>query len=203
MKIEHVLRPDERMIREFTISPKFFIVLILTGVVVIVTVPMIFILFNALFVLGFDLAFFTIGSLIGFLVGGALIAYAFYFRVARHYVLTNQRTIGTIGWLSKRTISVDYEMITDLRVNQDLFERLVLGTGMVCVNTAGGDLEEIFLERVDEPYRLSNQIRQLAEARHRETQEQQPEKRGYTPPQIISGPSKPSAPGRDGGHDGT
>lgn len=202
MKIEHVLRPDERMIREFSISPKFFVVLILVGVLVIVTVPMIFLLFNTFFVLGFDLALLSIGGTVGFLVGGALILYAFYFRVARHYLLTNQRAIGTIGWLSKRTISIDYEQITDLRVDQDLFERIVLGTGMVAVNTAGGDLEEIFLERVDEPYRLSNQIRQLAEARHRETQEQG-QKSGYTPPQITSGRPTPAGSNDSRHHDGT
>lgn len=159
------LRPDEKVVREFSIGARLFWALVIFGGLLAVIIPIF--LLTALRLLAIDL---PVGGsiviwLVGLSMGLALVLYALYFRASRSYVITDQRLISTNGWLSRETVSADYEQITDLRVVQDVFERLLLGTGLVAVNTAGADIEELHLERVTQPYQLSNQIRQLCEAR--------------------------------------
>lgn len=173
------LRPDERLIRRFSISQRLVWTLIGFGIFLALFIP-IFGMWLLPF-LDFELTPGLVFSLIlaGIFVGLGMVLYALYFRAARFYVLTNQRFLETIGFISKRTISADYEQITDIRVYQDGFERLFLGTGLLAINTAGGDVEEIRLERVNQPYGLSNEIRQLCEARLREVGRGEP---GTLPP---------------------
>lgn len=199
MNLEIALRPDERVVKEFTISRRLFWSLIIVGVLLAVVIPLVGTLLIPL--LGFVVVAPVVAILIGvgIVMGLALAAYAFYFRAARHYVLTDQRFLETVGFLSRRTISADYEQVTDIRVHQDAFERLILGTGLVAINTAGTDIEEIRLERVTDPYHLSNQIRQLCETRLRAIgrgagSPAATNQGGVTPPPITSGPAPVASP---------
>lgn len=191
--LEVTLRPDERLVDQFSISQRLFWILIGAGVFLAIFIPV----FGSTLLpfMDFDLNGIGVIGLIGVgLIAGALmVGYAFYFRASRHYVLTNQRFIETMGVVSKRTISADWEQITDIRVTQDAFERLVLGAGMIALNTAGGDLEEVRLERVPAPYHLSNRIRQLVEARMHEIG--RPEAPGPVP--VRTGPATASRPVTD------
>lgn len=160
------LRPDEQIVRQFSISPRFFGFMLAVAVGIAGLLPAA--ILGLLSLLTVPLAGTVIAgvSTVGLLAGLLLAGYAVYLRAARFYVLTNQRIIETVGWLAKQTVSADYGEITDLRVNQDIFERL-LNVGLLAVNTAGADIEEIKFERISHPYGLSNQIRQLCEARLR------------------------------------
>jgi len=188
--LEVTLRPDERLIDQFSISQRLFWILIGAGIFLAIFIP----IFGLILLPFMDFDLNGIGLVvliaIGLAVCAVMVGYAFYFRASRHYVLTNQRFIETMGVVSKRTISADWEQITDIRVTQDAFERLILGAGMIALNTAGGDIEEVRLERVPSPYHLSNRIRQLVEVRMREIG--RPEVPAPTP--VRTGPQATAQP---------
>lgn len=160
-----ILRTNETIVREFGVSPRFLGLIVIVGIILAIIIPLaLFALFRIL-----DIDTVNAGLIFwvsGIIIGGALVIYALYLRLARHYVITNQRAIQYVGWLARKMISADYEQITDMSIVQDFFERLILGIGKLSLNTAGGYIEEINFERIDNPYGVANQVRQLCEQRH-------------------------------------
>lgn len=183
MKAEFILRAGEKTIREFTISPRYFWFSISMGVLVIILLPFFAQGFVSLLLPNqFTHSLIPLGFAVSSLIGLVIIFETLYLRAARQYLLTSERVIETIGLFSQRTINAEYSQITDIRVTQDPFERFVLGTGYVGVNTAGGEREEIKLDRVAAPYELCHQIRQLCEERLKRTGEY------HQPPKVVEGP---------------
>lgn len=160
--MQFTLRPNERLIKEFTISKRFFLALVAAAIIVIFVIPSAAAAFAALLDITLNATAWAILSFISIVVAIALVLYGLYFRAARSYVLTNQRIFANIGWLSNHTINAEYDDITDIFVKQDVFERL-LNIGQVGINTAGADIHEIHFERVSDPHGVSNQIRELCE----------------------------------------
>ncbi len=87
--------------------------------------------------------------------------FAFYFRVANAYALTNKRILIHKGWLSTQLTSIDYSKITDINVREPFFERIIAHTGYIYINTAGTDREEAILPSIDKPYEVKKRIDSL------------------------------------------
>lgn len=161
--VQIALRPEETILREFSISQGFFWLLIVVGLGLIFVVPSLLIWLLGLLAIPTEGVVMIVSIGVGLAIGLAMVIYALYFRAARNYLLTTQRVITTIGFLSRQTISAEYEDITDIQVSQDPFERFILNAGRVAINTAGGDIQEIQLERIADPYKISDQIREFCE----------------------------------------
>lgn len=164
------LRPQEEIIDEFGVSIKYTILLAVIGSLIIVAgLVLRFGWGDRLALIAEQLGLF--GPLITnavlviiFLTGGYLIALGLFFRSAYHYYFTTERVIESVGVFSQQTISAEYKHLTDLIVRQDPISHLILNTGTLAINTAGGPKEEIVLTNIDNPTARREQLRGLAAA---------------------------------------
>jgi hypothetical protein len=209
MHIPASLRPQEEVIDEFGVSIKYTILLVIIGVVIIgldifVRFGLVeatnkiatqFGLLGPLFIDGIAL----VVSLIGFY----LIGLGIFFRLAYHYFLTNERVIESTGFLSQQTVSAEYKHLTDLIVRQDPISHLILNTGTLAINTAGGPKEEIVLINIDNPTARREQVRGLAAATQngkkvtrellRQLKQQTGMSSDQSQPQVVSNSIMPAA----------
>ena len=89
--------------------------------------------------------------------------FGFYLRVANAYAFTNKRVLIHKGWLSTKLSTVDFSKITDLHVNQPFFEKIILGTGNLSINTAGLSGHTIVISRIDSPYLIKKTLDKIIE----------------------------------------
>lgn len=90
--------------------------------------------------------------------------YGFYLKIANAYAFTNKRVVAHRGWLSTYTISVDYEDITDISVDEPFLNWLLTNAGHLIINSAGTHEHEVILKNIDSPYEAK---KRLEEARHK------------------------------------
>lgn len=88
-----------------------------------------------------------------------------YLKKSNNFALTNQRILILRGWLSNQLISVDYDKITDIKVEQNFFEKIFLNTGSVIINTAGSPFPEIVLVNVENPFEIKRKIEEIKKSR--------------------------------------
>ncbi len=84
--------------------------------------------------------------------------YGFYLKKANRYIFTNKRVLIRRGWLSTKLISIDFNKITDIEVQEPFFEKLFYKTGTISLNTAGTSLKEVILERIENPYKVRKKL---------------------------------------------
>jgi len=162
------LRPQEEVIDQFGISIKYTILLASIGVIIVTATLLVrFMLSDQLNSFSSQLG--LLGPLVvnGFvlllsLVGLYLIGLGLFFRAAYHYYFTTERVIESVGYFSQVTVSAEYKHLTDLIVRQDPISHMILNTGTLAVNTAGGPKEEIVLINIDSPTARREQLRGLA-----------------------------------------
>jgi hypothetical protein len=170
MHIPASLRPQEEVIEEFGVSVKYTILLVIIGVIIVgfdlfVRFALVEMLSRIVVQLGIFGSLFTNGVMIVVaLVGLYLIGLGLFFRVAYRYFFTNERVIESVGFFSQQTVSAEYKHMTDLIVRQDPISHLILNTGTLAINTAGGPKEEIVLTNIDNPTARREQVRGLAAA---------------------------------------
>jgi len=87
--------------------------------------------------------------------------YQFYLRVANRYVLTNNRIIFKRGWLSTEVESIHYNRITDVLVEQSIWDKFIFGIGHININTAGSENYEGRISNVKNPHNLKKKIYKL------------------------------------------
>ncbi len=164
------LRPQEEVIDEFGVSVKYTILLGIIGSLIIGAGLVIRVAWSEqleliatqLGVFGPLVVTVAVGAIV--LTGAYLIALGLFFRVAYRYYFTTERVIESVGFLSQHTVSAEYKHLTDLIVRQDPISHLVLNTGTLAINTAGGPQEEIVLTNIDNPTARREQLRGLAAA---------------------------------------
>lgn len=98
-----------------------------------------------------------------FMTGAVIVAiaafyYLFYKKKANAYALTGKRVVAHNGWLSTHTTSVDYDKITDVRVEEPFIDKLVTKTGNFAIVTAGTGSQPIVFKHVDSPYELKKKL---------------------------------------------
>jgi uncharacterized membrane protein YdbT with pleckstrin-like domain len=130
---QKVLAPGEKVLYEFTVSERYRKLGIITS---IITTPLI----------------------IGFL---GLIFYLWYVKKANAYAFTNKRILIHKGVFSTHLISVDYDKITDVIVKEPFFDRLIMKTGSLIINTAGTTLHEVVLSNIDQPYEIKKKLDEI------------------------------------------
>lgn len=87
--------------------------------------------------------------------------FGFYLPRANLYIFTNKRVIIHKGWLSLETSSIDYDKITDIKIRQSAFQRLVLKTGHVTISTAGYLDQDFSMRHIDSPYQVKKTLDEI------------------------------------------
>lgn len=87
-----------------------------------------------------------------------LFYFGFYVKKANAYAFTNKRILIHKGWLSTNTISIDYSRITDVRVQENFFDKLLTHTGDIAINTAGTAMIEVVLKNIEAPYEVKKKM---------------------------------------------
>ena len=82
---------------------------------------------------------------------------------SKRYALTNKRIILSEGIFSEKFRSTVYNKITDLRLNQTMFDK-VLNIGTIGIDTAGTDAIEIRFIGVRNPVYIQNKISEMQSA---------------------------------------
>ena len=138
-----VLRDDEVVKYEFSIGKRyrnFYLIL--------------FSLFGLFFMAGS----FSTGVII---LLGVFFYFSFYIKVSNAYALTDKRILVHKGWLSTNAISVEYENITDITVQEPFFERLITKSGSLAINTAGTSTKEVVLKHITTPYEVRKKLDEI------------------------------------------
>ncbi len=143
---QKILKPDEKVIEEFTLGRKYILFLqILAGFF-----GMLFLLFSW----SLSILFFLAIPLIGW-----------YLRKANAYCFSNKRVLIHRGWLTTHLISVDFDKITDITIKEPFFERIFLNTGDLRINTAGTGFQEVILTHIECPYEIKKTLDNIRETK--------------------------------------
>jgi uncharacterized membrane protein YdbT with pleckstrin-like domain len=105
---------------------------------------------------------FTPGYFVGILV---IIASVFYFKYfifwTNSFAFTNKRVLIYRGWIATDLISIDYNKITDIIVDQPVIGKLT-NSGHLLVNTASSSAIETRqkqkIENIDNPYETKKRL---------------------------------------------
>ena len=89
--------------------------------------------------------------------------WALYLRRSNNYAFTNRRILVLRGWLSTNLTSIDYDKITDVRVEQSFFDKVIFKTGNLIINTAGTPFPEIILTFIENPYEIKQELDEIRE----------------------------------------
>lgn len=132
---------------------RFIIQLVLPGAVFIVV---------SVFYCYFKKTDITYGLIGGFL---AAILWSFFqtwlIYNAHRYILTTRRVILKQGIFNVKVASALYDKITHIEVDQSLIDRMFLHHGMVIINTAGANKDELVLKYVENPVEFKNVLERL------------------------------------------
>lgn len=142
------LNPNEQVEYEFSVGKKYRI------------------FFATLGCLGGMVLLFTPGYYVGILVAAISVFYFwFYQKWANAYAFTNKRIVAYRGWLSTDLISIDYDKITDVTVEEPILDKLLTHTGNLIVNTAGVGFPELKqnqkFEHIENPYEAKKKLDEI------------------------------------------
>lgn len=145
MTYEHiwkkVLNENEQIQYEFSVGPRYRWVGIITGCII--------------GLIAFPLAIFIIPAF--------CFVYGFYLKAANAYAFTDKRALIHTGWLSTKTITIDYNKITDVKVIEPFFERIICHTGSLTINTAGLS-DDIVFRHIARPYETKKKLDELRQS---------------------------------------
>ena len=76
------------------------------------------------------------------------------------YAFTNKRVLVHTGVIGNKTLSIDYEKITDVTVIETFTSKWT-GSGHLFINTAGTSRQEVILKSIDRPYEVKQKLESL------------------------------------------
>jgi len=138
---ENLLSPGEEIKFEFSLGKRY--INLSRNFWIIVGIPF-------LFFYGLGIIFILVG-----------LFWAWYLRRANNFAFTNKRVLVLKGWLSTRLTSIDYDKITDLKIEQHFFERTIFNAGSLIINTAGTPFHEVILTNIENPYQVKQELDQI------------------------------------------
>jgi len=136
---QKVLKPEEKVIEEFTLGKRYILLIqIFLAIFGLIYLPFLWL---------FSVIFFLLIPLV-----------SWYLRKANVYAFSDKRVLIHRGWPSTHLISIDYDKITDITVEEPFLERLVCKTGHLAINTAGTGFQEVILKHIGSPYEIKKRL---------------------------------------------
>lgn len=100
-----------------------------------------------------------------FILGWILVAISFfwpwYLRKSNNFAFTSKRILVLRGWLSKQLISIDFDKITDIKIEQKFFEKMAFNTGTLIIDTAGTPFPEVIIEKIEDPFAIKAKLDEI------------------------------------------
>lgn len=87
--------------------------------------------------------------------------FGFYLKIANAYALTDKRVLIHRGWLSTDTISINHERICNVSVVDPFFERILMNSGDLHIDSAAAPHQEIILKHIDSPYQTAKKLEEI------------------------------------------
>lgn len=102
----------------------------------------------------------------GLLLGLVIASVAAFFKTvllyhANRYILTTRRVIIKRGLIAVKITSALYDKITHIEVDQSFVDKIFMHHGMIIINTAGTNKDEIVLRYIDYPIEFKNLLERL------------------------------------------
>lgn len=148
-----VLSPDEQVKYEFSISKKYTTFCAFLG-----------------YLAGLVLVF-TPGYYIGAVIAiFSFVYFSYFLRISNAYAFTNKRVVMYRGWITNELISIDYNKITEVVVEQNLIGTITQ-SGNLIINTAGAGFIEAKkdqkISNIESPYEIKKKLDEIrAEFKH-------------------------------------
>jgi len=103
------------------------------------------------------------GDLTGGLMFLGIVAFYlfFYKKRSRIYAFTDRRIAIHTGWLSTKMISIDYNQITDIKIEEPFLGRIIYKTGVLQIATAGTGSPPVRFNHIEKPYELKKKLDSL------------------------------------------
>jgi len=138
---DNILNSSEQIKYEFSLGDKYvkFVKIILVAL----GIPL-------LFLYGLGLIFIALGFFLGW-----------YLKKAHSYAFTGKRVLVHKGWLSTHLTCVDFDKITDIKVEQPFLDKVIYKTGTLAINTAGTGQHEIVLSHIENPYEIKKKLDEI------------------------------------------
>ncbi len=141
-----VLGPNEKVEYEFSVGNyyrRFYLIFCLVaGVILLFYSPSI--------------------ALLTWLLG--IFYFEFFIRWANAYAFTDKRILIYRGWLATELVSIDYDKITDIAVDEPIFDKLLTRSGQLIINTAGTGFPKLELKNIERPYEIKKKLDELRSA---------------------------------------
>lgn len=84
-----------------------------------------------------------------------------YLRRSNNVAFTTRKILIVRGWLSTKLISIDFDQITDIKVEQNFFEKIAFDTGNLIINTAGTPFPEVTIYHIEDPYKIKVKLDEI------------------------------------------
>ncbi len=136
-----ILAPQEQLLKEFSISSTYQKAILV--VTVLVSIASFFITWYV------GIALLVLGCI-----------YWYYIKNSKHYAFTDKRIILVESFMGTSIISIDYNQITDIEIEQSFFDQFG-GWGTLIINTAGTNAPEIQLPFIDNPQAMKQNLDQI------------------------------------------
>jgi membrane protein YdbS with pleckstrin-like domain len=141
-KWDRILSKDEKIKKEFGISNYYLaVIFVITIIAAALTISTGF---------GISLTIFFLG-----------LFYCFYLKKSRHYAFTNKRVILVDSFIGANIVSVEYDKITDVQIDQAPIDQ-ILGWGNLIINTAGTHSPFMSMPYVENPNYLKKVLTEIA-----------------------------------------
>jgi uncharacterized membrane protein YdbT with pleckstrin-like domain len=140
-KWDKFLSPGEILKKDFSISKRFT-----SAILVIVIILTILIAIMSIF-----------GGLIILLMG---LFYWYYLTKSKHYAFTNKRVLLVESFWGENLISMDFNQITDIEINQSYFDQMG-GWGTIDIHTAGTNTPQTDIPFIDSPFEIKQTLDEI------------------------------------------
>lgn len=103
-----------------------------------------------------------VGLLLGiFLASAAAVLLTIRMHHANRYLLTTRRLVVKKGIVAVKLTSALYDKITHIEVDQSFADKVLMHHGVVIINTAGANNDQIILHNVERPIEFKNLLERL------------------------------------------
>lgn len=84
-----------------------------------------------------------------------------YLKKYYQYFLTKKRIISLTGILKKELVSIEFTKITDMKIEQGFWEKILFNSGKIIIETAGKERPELILEKIEDPFLVKKKIDEI------------------------------------------
>ena len=160
--LEKILSPSEKVSYQFSLGNKYLKIKKITTIcfgfliLLVISIALVYLTYvSEIIIVVSAVAFWALLILFSYFYFG------WYLKRTNIYLITNRRVIIHKGWLCTNMISTPFNQITDIKVIEPFFDRLIFKVGTLKINTAGMEDHAITLSYIENPYNIKRKLNEL------------------------------------------